>query len=140
MLKEIEGDPGVGLIVDYSGLGSPKLAMSFTPFGITVVDGERTIFTQVPVKIAFGQEGEVAQKVVAPLLRDTGRRLVRFRLPHGATRAEVEKALGSAQTSGGTVANLALDLPGATVKAAKAQIRWRGEDLIIVLLKGSEER
>jgi hypothetical protein len=82
----------------------------------------------------------VAQKVVAPLLRDTGRRLVRFRLPQGATRAEVEKALGSAQTSGGTVAHLALDLPGATVKAAKAQIRWSGEDLIIVLLKGSEER
>jgi hypothetical protein len=140
VLKEIEGGPGVGLIVDYSELGSPKLAMSFTPFGITVVDGERTIFAQVPVKVAFGQEGEVAQKVPAPLLRDTGRRLVRFRLPHGATRAEVEKALGSAQTSGGTVANLALDLPGATVKAAKAQIRWRGEDLIIVLLKGSEEK
>ena len=140
VLKEIEGGPGVGLIVDYSALGSPKLAMSFTPFGITVVDGERTIFTQVPVKVAFGQEGEVAQKVPAPLLRDTGRRLVRFRLPQGATRAEVEKALGSAQTSGGTVAHLALDLPGATVKAAKAQIRWSGEDLIIVLLKGSEER
>jgi len=140
VLKEIEGGPGVGLVVDYSELGSPKLAMSFTPFGITVVDGERTIFTQVPVKVAFGQEGEVAQKVAAPLLRDTGRRLVRFRLPQGATRAEVEKALGSAQTSGGTVANLALDLPGATVKAAKAQIRWRGEDLIVIPLKGSEEK
>jgi hypothetical protein len=36
------------------------------------------------------------------------------------------------------VANLTLDLPGATVKAASAQIRWRGRDLIIVLLKGSE--
>jgi hypothetical protein len=140
VLKEIEGGLGVGLIVDYSELGSPKLAMSFTPFGITVLDGERTIFTQVPVMVGFGQEGEVAQKVPAPLLRDTRRRLVQFRLPQRATRAEVEKALGSTQTSGGTVANLALDLPGATVKAAKAQIRWRGEDLIIVLLKGSEER
>ncbi len=140
VLKEIEGGPGVGLIVDYSGLGSPKLGMSFTPFGITVVDGERTIFTQVPVGIHFGQEGEVAQKVPAPLLRDTGRRLVRFRLPPGATRAEVERALGSTPTSGSTVANLALDLPGATVKAPKAQIRWSGENLNIVLLKGSEEK
>ncbi len=140
VLKEIEGGPGVGLIVDYSELSSPKLAMSFTPFGITVVDGERTIFTQVPVGIHFGQEGEVAQKVPAPLLRDIGRRLVRFRLPPGATRAEVEKALGSAETSGRTVAHLALDLPGATVKAAKARISWRSEDLIIVLLKGSEEK
>jgi hypothetical protein len=138
VLKEIEGGPGVGLIVDYSALASPNLSMAFTPFGITVVDGERTIFSQIPVEVAFGQECEVAQKVPAPLLRDTGRRLVRFRLPRAATRAEVEKALGSAPTSGGTVTNLALDLPGATVKAAKAQISWRGEDLVIVLLKGSE--
>jgi hypothetical protein len=140
VLKEIEVGPGVGLVVDYSALGSPGLGMAFTPFGITVVDGERTIFSQIPLKVTFGQEGELAQKVPAPLLRDTGRRLVRFRLPQSATRAEVERALGSAATSGGTVANLALDLPGATVKAAKAQIRWSGEDLTVVLLKSSEER
>jgi hypothetical protein len=140
VLKEIEAGPSVGLVVDYSALGSPGLGMAFTPFGITVVDGERTIFTQIPVKVAFGQEGEVAQKVPAPLLRDTGRRLIQFRLPQSATRAEVEKALGSAPTSGGTVANLVLDLPGATVKATKAQIKWRSEDLIIVLLKSSEEK
>jgi hypothetical protein len=140
VLKEIEAGPGVGLIVDYSALGSPQLGMAFTPFGITVVDGERTIFSQIPLQVTFGQEGELAQKVPAPLLRDTGRRLVRFRLPQSATRAEVEKALGSAPTSGGTVANLALDLPGATVKAAKAQVRWSGENLIIVLLKGGAEK
>jgi hypothetical protein len=140
VLKEIEAGPGVGLIVDYSALGSPKLGMAFTPFGITVVDGDRTIFTQIPVQVVFGQAGEVAQKVPAPLLRDTGRRLIRFRLPQGATRADVEKALGSAPTNGSTAANLALDLPGATVKAPKAQIKWSGEDLVIVLLKGSEEK
>jgi hypothetical protein len=140
MLKDIEAGPGVGLVVDYSELSSPKVGIAFTPFGITVVDGERTIFTLIPLTVAFGEEGEVAQKVPAPLLRDTARRVVWFRLPQGATRAEVEKALGSAETSGGTVANLALDLPGAKVKAAKAQIRWSDNNLIIVLLKGSEER
>jgi len=140
VLKEIEAGPGVGVIVDYSALGSPKLGMAFTPFGITVVDGERIIFSQIPVQVVFGQSGEVAQKVPAPLLRDTGRRLVRFRLPQSATRAEVEKALGSAPTNGGIAANLALDLPGATVKAAKAQIKWSGEDLVIVLLKSGEEK
>jgi hypothetical protein len=140
VVKEIEEGPGVGLIVDYSKLDSPKLRMGFTPFGITVVDGERTIFAQVPVKVAFGQAGEVVQKVPTPLLRDTGRKLVRFRLPQGTTRAEVEKALGAAQTSGDTVANLALDLPAATVKAAKAQIKWSGENLIVVLLNGGEAK
>jgi hypothetical protein len=140
MLKEIEAGPGVGLIVDYSKLSSPNLAMAFSPFGITVVDSERTIFTQVPIKVSFGRDGEVDQKTVTPLLRDTGRRLVRFRLPAGATRAEVEKSLGSTPTTGGEIANLALDLPGAAVKAARAQLKWKDNDLIIVLLNGSERK
>jgi hypothetical protein len=140
VLKEIEAGPGVGLIVDYSALGSPQLGMAFTPFGIRVVDGERTVFSRMPLKVTFGQAGELAQKVPMPLLRDAGRRLIRFRLPQSATRAEVEKALGSPPTSGGAVAKLALDLPGFTVKAAKAQIRRSGENLTIVLLKGSEEK
>ena len=72
--------------------------------------------------------------------RDNGRRLVLFRLPAGATRAEVEKVLASLQTQDGAVANLALDLPGVSLKASKAQIRWSGEDLIIVLLKANETK
>ncbi len=138
VLNEIERGPGIGLIVDYSGLdSSSKVGMNFTPFGITKVDGERTIFSQIPIGVRFGQEAELSQKVPAPLLRDNGRRLVRFRLPANATRAEVEKVLASLQTQDGAVANLALDLPGVSVKASKAQIRWSGEDLIIVLLKDS---
>ncbi len=141
VLNEIEKGPGVGLIVDYSGLdSSSKVGMNFTPFGITKVDGERTIFSQVPIGVTFGQEGELKQKVPAPLLRNNGRRLVRFRLPVNATRAEVEKALASLQTQDGAVTNLALDLPGVSVKASKAQIRWSGEDLIIVLFKGNEAK
>ena len=138
VLKEIEGGPGIGLIVDYSQLNSPKLGMGFTPFGITVIDGDRTIFSQVPVSVVFGKEGQVAQNALAPLLRDTGRRLVRFRLLPSATRAEVEKALGPSKT-GGPVTDLAIELPGATVKAAKAQIAWKGEDLVIVMLNGSQQ-
>jgi hypothetical protein len=39
VLNEIERGPGVGLIVDYSGLdSSSKVGMNFTPFGITKVD------------------------------------------------------------------------------------------------------
>lgn len=141
VLNEIERGPGVGLIVDYSGLdASSKVGMNFTPFGITKVDGERTIFSQVPISVRFGQEGELSQKMPAPLLRDNGRRLIRFRLPADATRAEVEKVLASLQMQDGAVANLALDLPGVSVKASKAQIRWSGEDLIIVLFKNNETK
>ncbi len=139
MLKEIETGPGIGLIVDYSQLAVTKLGMRVTPFGITVVDEERTIFTQIPIEVAFGKAGEVAQTAPTPLLRDTGRKLVRFRLPPGTTRAEVEKRLESATTKGGTVADLVLDLPGATVKAANAQIKWSGNDLTIVMLESDKK-
>jgi len=140
VLNEIQRGPGVGLIVDYSGLdASSRVGMNFTPFGITKVDADRTIFSQIPIGVIFGQEGELKQKVPAPVLRDNGRRLVRFRLPANATRAEVEKALASLQTHDGAIANLALELPGVSLKASKAQIKWSGEDLIIVLLKANDK-
>ena len=140
MVKEIEDGPGIGLVVDYSDLGSPKLGMTVTPFGMTVVDEQRTIFTQVPIRVGFGQEGELAQKVPAPLLRDNGGHVVRFRLPASASRADVERALATTPTNGEAVAGLKLDLPGATFSAAKAQVRWNSENLIVILLKTSEPR
>jgi len=136
VLNDIEKGPGTGLVIDYSNLESPRLGMGFTPFGITRVDGERTIFSQVPIRVAFGKEGEVTQKVAVPLLRDTGRRLVRFRLPGVTARAELEKALASVQTSDGIVTSLALETSDVTIKAAKARITWSGPDLMITLLMG----
>jgi hypothetical protein len=41
-LAALESGPGTRLIVDYSALGTPGVALSFTPFGITVVDSVRT--------------------------------------------------------------------------------------------------
>jgi hypothetical protein len=139
-VRQIESGPGIALIVDYSKLGSPKLGIGFTPFGITAIDDQRTIFAQVPIKVIFGSEGEVTQNAAQPLLRDTGRELVRFRLPSGATRSDVEKALDSAPTHGEAISNFALDLPGASIKAARAQIYWKGEDLIVVLLRTEEKK
>lgn len=139
-VKEIESGPGIALIVDYSQLGSTKLGMAFTPFGITAIDEDRTIFTQVPIKVIFGSDGELTQNVAQPLLRDTGKKLVRFRMPSNATRADVEKALGASPTNGDAVANLTLDLPGASLKAAHAQIRWQKQDLLIALLKDDAKK
>lgn len=139
-VKEIEDGPGVGLIVDYSQLESPKLRMAFTPFGITRIDGDRTIFSQLPIKILFAPETELAQKVPAPLLRDTGKRLVRFRLPAAATRSDLTKALGEVPADGTTAGPLALDAPGATIKVPRARVSWSGENLVIVLLKTEEKK
>lgn len=136
MLKDIEEGPGMSLVVDYSALDSPKVGMNFTPFGITKVDADRTIFSLLPVKVIFVGEGEVEQKFQVPLLRDNAKRLVQFQLPRAATRAEIEKALSKIQTNAdGTVSHLVVEFPGAAIKANKARIAWAGEKLVISLLK-----
>jgi hypothetical protein len=86
MRKQIEEGPGVGLTVDYSQLASSKVGMGFTPFGITVIDADQTIFAQVPISVRFGKQGELVQTQPAPLLRDTSRKLIRFRLPQSVTK------------------------------------------------------
>ena len=133
--KEIEEGPGVGLTVDYSQLASSKVGMGFTPFGITVIDADRTIFAQVPIAVRFGKQGELAQTQPAPLLRDTSRKLVHFRLSPSATKADVEKKLETVLAAGPAVTNLNLELPGATLKAVKAQLHWSGNELIVVLME-----
>jgi hypothetical protein len=137
--KEIEEGPGVGLTVDYAQLASPKVGMAFTPFGITVIDADRTIFTQVPIAVRFGKQGELTQTQPAPLLRDTGRRLIRFRLSQSVTKAEVEKKLEPVLAHGVTPSSLNLELPGANLKAAKAQFHWSGDELTIVLMDAGTE-
>jgi hypothetical protein len=132
--KQIEEGPGVGLTVDYSQLASPRVGVGFTPFGITVIDADRTIFTQVPIAVRFGKQGELSQTQPAPLLRDSNRKLVRFRLPQSVTKAEVEKKLESIPTDGSAATNLNLELPGATLKAAKAKLHWSGNELTVVLM------
>jgi hypothetical protein len=137
--KQIEEGPGVGLTVDYAQLASPKVGVAFTPFGLTVIDADRTIFTQVPIAVRFGKQGELTQTQPAPLLRDTSRKLIRFRLPQSATKAEVEKKLEPVLANGATAAGLNLELPGATLKAAKAQAHWSGNELTIVLMEAETE-
>jgi hypothetical protein len=135
MREQIEEGPGVGLTVDYSQLASSKVGMGFTPFGITVIDADQTIFTQVPIAVRFGKQGELTQTQPAPLLRDTSRKLIRFRLPQSATKEEVEKKLESIPVDGSAATNLNLERPGANLKAAKAQLHWNGNELTIVLIE-----
>ncbi len=131
ILQQIEEGPGIGLVVDYSNLASAQLGIAFTPFGITRIDADRVIFAQVPIKVAFGKNGELAQKMPAPLLRDSARKLIRFRLPV-TSKVEVGEALGGRDAA---VGQLSLELPAFSLKAARARVQWSGNDLIVTLLE-----
>jgi hypothetical protein len=61
-------------------------------------------------------------------------------LPRAEAKGELEKALASSRTSDGTITDLAIDVPGVTLKARKARVTWTGPDLTITLLEGGVDQ
>jgi len=123
VLARIEHGPGTGIIVDYGALETPRVGLAFTPFGIMVVDSNRTIYTQVPIRARFPDGSDLAQTQPLPLLHDKAAKLIRFRLPRALSKEEMARALRSPS----------LELPEVVVHAAGATIRREGKDLRIVL-------
>jgi hypothetical protein len=133
VLARIEHGVGTGIIVDYGALETPRVALAFTPFGITVVDADRTIYTQVPIRAHFPDGSEVAQTEPMPLLHDRKGKLIRFRLTRALSHQEVSSGAGGVAPTGQAVGELRLELPGVVVHSASATIRWEGRDLRIIL-------
>lgn len=133
MLARIEHGAGTEIIVDYSALENPRVGLGFTPFGITVVDEDRTIFTQVPIRAHFPDGSEVAQTEPMPLLHDKKSKLIRFRLARELSPEELVGATGGPSGAGQEPRALKLELPGVVVTSASATIRREGRELRIVL-------
>jgi hypothetical protein len=133
MLTQIERGVGTGIIVDYGALDNPRVALAFTPFGITVADIDRTIYTQVPIRARFPDGSEVTQTEALPLLHDKKGRLIRFRLSRELSAEEVARARGGDTSHGDEVRQLRLQLPGVLVSSPSAKIQWDGRDLHIIL-------
>jgi hypothetical protein len=127
MVDAITHGPGTGVVIDYSGLAVPRVALSFTPFGITAVDSVRTIFALVPILLHFPDSSEVTQSQASPLLQDAGSKRLTFRLPRELSDDEVARALAAGTTP------LVLDLPGAHLALRHATLRREGRDLVILL-------
>jgi hypothetical protein len=126
MLAQIQHGTGTGIIVDYGALETPRVGLGFTPFGIMVVDANRTIYTQVPIRAHFPDGSDVAQTQPMPLLHDKAGRLIRFRLPRELSAEDMAGALRQSRA-------LKLELPEVVVSASNAMIRREGKDLRIVL-------
>lgn len=121
------------LVVDYSALESPRVALSFSPFGITVVDSVRVLFEQVPISAGFADQSTLDQAVALPLLRDTRRRELRCPLAGPLTKAELAKAAGAARVGSTAPAPLALSLPGVKLDLKQATVDWKDEALLVKL-------
>lgn len=120
----IERGSGTRLVVDYGALASTRVALAFSPFGLTAVDSVRTLFEQVPISATFSDGSELKQDVALPLLRDTRRREVSCRLEKGVSRAELERLLGRSLAAARVAAPVRLALPDVTLDLKRAVVRW----------------
>lgn len=107
--------------LDYSAVDT-TVGFSFTPFGITRVDAERTIYGLIPLRAELGDQASFQQSETAPTLHDTKQKTVCFRLAAPIEAAGVARALGLAALPKDAVQDLDLALPGARVQARRARV------------------
>lgn len=138
-LAALESGPGTRLVVDYSALGTPKVGLSFTPFGITVVDSVRTFFEQVPIRVTFPDGSALKESFALPVLRDTHRREISCRLAKMVTRADVERSLGRSMGTGATPRPVKLELPEVSLDLKRARVAWDAGTIRIALLPAATD-
>jgi hypothetical protein len=138
-LAALERGPGTLLVVDYSALSSPRVALGFSPFGITAVDSVRTLFEQVPISATFPDGSTLGQEIARPVLRDTHRRQLSCRIEKPVARAEIEKQAGAA--FGAKVAPHAatLHLPGLTFELKGGRVTWEPGLVRVTLLAAARD-
>lgn len=136
-LAAIERGPGTRLVVDYSRLESPRVALAFTPFGITSIDSIRTIFGQVPITATFPDGSTVKQTTARPVLRDTHRKEISFRVEEGIDRSEIKRPAGEAISASASPLPISLHLPGVALELKNARVAWTPTEVRITLLPAS---
>jgi len=105
--------------LDYSRVET-TFGLGFTPFGITKVGPEQTIYGQIPMHCELGSEASFQQDRTSPILHDGKAKTASFVLagPFDAKAAGI--ALGK------PIDGLELALPGVTLKARRAVVKAEG--------------
>jgi len=80
------------VVLDFSGF--EIAGMGYTPFGVTRVDDDRTIYDMVPLQVLFGEDILLALKEVRPVLVDTGNSTVSFVTEAAASDFTIGKSEG----------------------------------------------
>ncbi|MCP3915977.1 MAG: hypothetical protein GY711_10515 [bacterium] len=124
---------GTLLTMDYSGWSGGGVGFAFTPFGITRVDEDRTIYGQVPVAANFGSTGEVRQTRAVPLLHDAKQSVIHFRLSGSITEEQLAQALGVARLTAEVLPDVSFELPGASAQVKNAVVRLASGEITIEL-------
>jgi hypothetical protein len=134
MLDRILNGENTVLSVDYSALKAAGIGMRYTPFGVTAVDEDRTIYTMVPVGAMFAPGCEFRQTEPSPVLHDRVKELFQMQLAGSLSREDLARSLGVDTITGDPVKRCTLDLPGVSFKARRATFAFNENTLTITLL------
>lgn len=120
------------LTLDFSQVDA-SVGIGYTPFGLTRVDAERTIYGQIPMQGQLGDAASFQQESTAPILLDTKKKTLQFALEKPVDAAALAKLLGKTKLPGEALSDLDLALPGARVSAKKAVLRCEGGRVVLEL-------
>jgi len=125
--KVVEQSP-LRFTLDYSRVET-TFGLGFTPFGITKVGPERTLYGQIPMRCQLDSEASFQQDRTSPILHDGKAKTASFVLagPFDAKAAGI--ALGK------PIDGLELALPGVTLKARRAVVSVEGTRVRVELVK-----
>jgi len=123
ILQPAPDAPSWRIVLDYSALEDAEVGFGFTPFGITGVDADRTIFRMVPISGALSDGSLFQQQIATPLLHDRAARQITFRIPG-------ERPSGL--TDGGRLAGEA-GIEGLTLTVVDADISVSGDTVVLQL-------
>jgi hypothetical protein len=105
--------------LDYSRVET-TFGLGFTPFGITKVGPEQTIYGQIPMQCELGSQASFQQDRTAPILHDGKAKTASFVLAGPFDPKAAGIALGK------PLDDLELALPGVTLKARRAIVKADG--------------
>jgi len=110
-----------------------SLGLGYTPFGLTRVDAERTIYGQIPMSCELGDAASFQQESTSPILVDTKRKTLQFALGAPLDSAALARLLGKPALPSEVLSALDLALPGVKVHARKALVRSEGGGVVLEL-------
>jgi len=102
------------VVLDYTGF--EIAGMGYTPFGVTRVDANRTIYDMVPLQVLFGEDKLLSLKEVRPVLVDKSNNTVSF------VTAAAADDFTAGNSAGIEVANFKIEAKSATTSKADNQV------------------
>ncbi|HEX6884049.1 MAG TPA: hypothetical protein VF530_11775 [Planctomycetota bacterium] len=131
--EAIRASPAL-LTLDFSGVDA-SLGLGFTPFGLTRVDAERTIYGQIPMHGQLGTTATFQQESVAPILVDTRAKTLQFALAAPLAAGELARLVGRPALPKEPIEGLDLALPGVKLQAKRAVVEAAGQGLLVKLAR-----